>query len=305
MTQVGLMFEGQDGLNWTRWFGILRTAEAMGYQCVFRSDHFTNASGEDLDSLELWTSLTYAASHTQKIEFGPLVTPITFRHPAITLRNAAAVDDLSGGRLILGMGAGWQAREHRKFGVPFYDVPTRHAMLSEALELVKLLLENDQHVSFTGKYFSLDEAVLLPRPSRKIPILIGGNGLTKTLPLVAQYADEWNAVFITLENYRERAVRLNELLAEEGRAANSVKRSLMTEVIYARDDAALKKRLEGRDMAAIESRGIIVGTGQAVVDQLGKWVDAGIERFMLQWLDQDNLQGIEHMAADVLPHFHK
>src|SRR5574341_1760325 len=118
MMQIGLMIEGQDGLNWSRWQRILQAAEDLGFQCVFRSDHFTNASPPDKDALELWVSLTYAAGHTQRIEFGSLVCPVTFRHPAMTVRMAAAVDDLSGGRLVLGLGVGGQEREHTKFGAP-------------------------------------------------------------------------------------------------------------------------------------------------------------------------------------------
>ena len=114
MTQIGIMIEGQEGLNWPRWKRILQTAEDCGYQSVFRSDHFTNPVGEDKDSLELWISLAYAASHTKSIEFGPLVAPITFRHPSMNVRYAASIDDLSGGRLVYGMGAGWQDREHQE-----------------------------------------------------------------------------------------------------------------------------------------------------------------------------------------------
>src|SRR5882724_10262736 len=99
MTQIGIMLEGQQGLNWTRWPRLLKAAEDFGYQCVFRSDHFVDVNPPDKDSLELWVSLTYAASHTSRIEFGPLVSPITFRHPAMTARVAAGIDDLSGGRL--------------------------------------------------------------------------------------------------------------------------------------------------------------------------------------------------------------
>jgi F420-dependent oxidoreductase-like protein len=307
--QIGLMIEGQDGLHWGRWKALLQTAEDCGYQCVFRSDHFTNASGEDKDSLELWASLTYAASHTSRLEFGPLVTPVTFRHPAMTVRQAAAVDDLSNGRLVLGMGAGWQEREHRKFSVPFYDFPTRFAMFTEALELTQRLWESDSPVYMNGQYFSLEEATLLPRPERKppAPILIGGNGEKRTLPLVAQYAQEWNAVFIDRPTYRLRSQHLDGLLAERGRPANSVKRSLMTQVIYSRDEASLKAKLVRYGVSGEPSEGRvqIVGNGAAVVDQLGQWVEAGIQRFMLQWLELDNLEEIEHLAADILPHFHQ
>lgn len=309
MAQIGLMIEGQNGLNWENWQNILQIAEETGYQCVFRSDHFTNASGDDLDSLELWTSLTYAASQTKRIEFGPLVTPVTFRHPAMTVRYANAVHTLSGGRLVLGMGAGWQEREHKKFGIPFYDFNTRYAMFKDALEVTVRLLHSDTPVSFSGTHFSLDEAILLPRPNPVggPPILIGGNGPTKTLPLVAAYADEWNAVFIDRPTYRERAQLLDQLLQEHGRKPEAVKRSLMTRVIYNQNEADLKKRLSemNRSVEELTARGIIVGTGSAVVDQIGQWVEAGVERFMLQWLELDDLAGIEAMAKDVLPHFHR
>lgn len=309
MAQIGIMIEGQHDLNWARWKRLLQAAEDFGYQCVFRSDHFTNANPPDYDSLELWVSLTYAATHTKKIEFGPLVTPVTFRHPSITVRMAAQVDDLSGGRLVLGMGAGWQEREHRLFGVPFYDVPTRFEMLADALEMTQQLLHSDTPVTFKGKHFSLDEAILLPRPERKggPPILIGGRGPKRTLPLAAKYADEWNTGAMPLEQFKERNALLNQLLDERGRSRQSVKRSLMTQVVYEPSDAELSARLAGKPSAAelITDRGLIVGTGSAVVDQIGAWVEAGIERFMLQWMDFDNIDDLEKMARDVLPHFHQ
>lgn len=312
MTQIGLMFEGQDGLNWGRWQRILQSAEDLGYQCVFRSDHFTNPDLPDKDSLELWVSLTYAASHTKRIEFGSLVAPTTFRHPSMTVRMATAVDDLSNGRLILGLGAGWQDREHHNFGIPFYDVPTRYDMLVDALEITTRLRDSDEAVSYTGKHYSLDGAILLPRPQRHTPLLIGGNGPTKTLPLAAKYADEWNGVFLSPADYRERSTRLNELLEANGRKPESLKRSLMIQVVYGKDDAALKQKVEkwfaARNSSGtvedIIQRGLIVGTGAGVTDQIGKYVDAGVERFMLQWIDQDNIADMENMAKDILPHFH-
>ncbi len=310
MTQIGIMIEGQDGLNWTRWKRILQAAEDFGYQCVFRSDHFTNPNPPDKDSLELWVSLTYAASHTQRIEFGPCVAPVTFRHPSMTVRMAAQVDDLSEGRLILGMGAGWQDREHHNFGIPFYDFTTRYEMLEDALEITSQLLESDSPVTYQGKHFSLDEAILLPRPQRKTPIMIGGKGPKRTIPLVAQYADEWNGVFISLEDYRDRTQLLNELLRENGRDPGSVKRSLMTQIIFGKDDAALDARLaaRGHDRSKVDeliARGLIVGTPSAVIDQLGAFAEAGVERFALQWIDLDDIDGLEQVARDVLPHFHQ
>ncbi|MBI5667252.1 MAG: TIGR03560 family F420-dependent LLM class oxidoreductase [Chloroflexi bacterium] len=313
MVQIGLMIEGQDGLNWPRWRRLLQAAEDLGFQCLFRSDHFTNAGPPDKDSLELWVSLAYAADHTRRIEFGCLVTPITFRHPAIIARMAAGVDDLSNGRLVLGLGAGWNEREHHNFGVPFYDVNTRFAMLEDGLEVVTRLLRSDAPVSFSGEYFSLHDAILLPRPQRPggPPILIGGNGPIRTLPLAAKYADEWNGVFIPVETYRERSALLETLLRQNGREPGSVKRSLMTQLIFGRDDAALREKLEARlawgNSATADdliARGLIVGTAGAVLEQLGRFAEAGVERFMLQWLEQDNIADLELIARDVLPQFH-
>lgn len=308
MTQIGIMIEGQNGLNWPRWKAVLQTAEDCGYQCVFRSDHFTNASGDDVDSLELWVSLTYAASHTRRIELGPLVTPTTFRHPAMTLRMAAQVDDLSGGRLVLGMGAGWQEREHKKFGIPFYDFTRRYEMLAEALEMTRRLYDSDKPVFFEGKHFKLDDALLLPRPSRPggPPILIGGKGPKKTLPLAAKYAREWNGVFIGLNEYREKNALLNDLLAKEGRKSGDVKRSLMTQVIYGRSNAEVQTKLGQRNTDEMWARnGIMAGTGSQIVDRIAQFAEIGVERFMLQWLNLDDIAGMEAMAKEVLPHFHE
>lgn len=313
--QIGLMLEGQDGLNWERWQRLLRTVEDSGYQCLFRSDHFTNPNGPDKDSLELWVSLTYAASHTSRMEFGPLVAPTTFRHPSMTARMAAQVDDLSGGRLVLGLGAGWQEREHTKFGIPFYDFSTRFEMLTDALEITHRLFKSEEHVSYDGSYFSLNEALLLPRPQRAggPPILVGGNGPKRTLPLTAKYAEEWNALFLNKEDCKERNALLDDLLRENGREPSSVKRSMMTGTVFARDDAELARKIDaigqraGKAFTAddLRARGLIVGTPGAWVDQIGALVEeAGVQRLMLQWMEMDDIDGIETVARDVLPHFH-
>ena len=307
MTQIGIMIEGQEGLNWPRWKRILQTAEDCGYQCVFRSDHFTNPVGEDKDSLELWISLAYAASHTKSIEFGPLVAPITFRHPSMNVRYAASIDDLSGGRLVYGMGAGWQDREHQKFGIPFHDFSTRYQMLEEALDLTRRLLQSDAPSDFQGEYYSLEDAILLPRPARSggPPILIGGNGPKKTLPLVARFAHEWNAVYIDLETYKERRALLGEYLVAEGRAADDMKYSLMTRVIYRPTQAQLDSVLHANGITddTLREGKMIIGTANEVIDQISARVEAGVERFMLQWMELDDMENLELLARDVLPQF--
>ena len=304
MIQVGLMVEGQAGLTWTRWRRLLEAAEGLGFPYVFRSDHFISAE-PGRESLEAWISLTYAATCTQRIEFGTLVTPITFRHPSLIARMASSIDDLSGGRLVLGMGMGWNAREHRQFGIPFPPPSTRRAMLEDGLEIITRLLRNSEPVTCRGAHFSTEDAVLVPPPQRRggPPILIGGNGPKFTLPLAARYADEWNADFLSPSDYRERNLLLNDLLNEVGRDPSSVRRSLMTQLIFARSDAEFRDKL-ARDpkletKLAEDIR--IVGTPTQVVDRIGVYADAGVQRFMLQWLDLDDLDGLESFAQTVLP----
>lgn len=303
---IGLMIEGQDGLNWDRWRAILAAAEELGFTHVFRSDHFTNPNPPDKDSLEAWVSLTHAATATERIQFGPLVSPVTFRHPSILARMAAQVDDLSGGRLTLGLGAGWQDREHHNFGIPFPPTTVRYEMLVDYLEVVTRLLWSDDPVTYEGTHFSLHDAILLPRPRRKNgpPILIGGNGEKRTIPLAAKYAEEWNGVFLTPERFREKCEVLNRQLDEIGRPRERVRRSLMVGTAFAPDEGSLQSKLQTRRVESVDEareRGIVAGTPPMWVEQLRAYRDAGVQRIMLQWLEQDNIEGIEMVAREVVP----
>lgn len=304
MLEVAIMIEGQNGLTWPRWQTLARRVEDLGFVGLYRSDHFTNAAPPDLDSLELWVSLTWLASHTKRIEFGPLVSPVSFRHPAFTARMAAAVDDLSGGRLTLGMGAGWQEREHALFGFDLLPPGERFNRFEEGLEVVTRLLRQPQPVDFAGRYYQLRTASLLPRPLRLggPPILIGGNGAKRTPDLVARYAAEWNAIFLTPDGFREANQRIDAALAAHGRAPESLRRSMMTGLRFGRTDAELNAKLtaRGQDAAQLRARGVVVGTGSAVRDQLDALAEAGLQRIMLQWLDLDDLPGLEALAKAVL-----
>lgn len=302
---VAIMIEGQNGLNWPRWQRMAEAVEDLGFAGLFRSDHYTNPNPPDKDSLELWVSLTWLADRTERLEFGPLVTPVSFRHPSMTARMAAAVDDLSGGRLRLGVGAGWQAREHHNYGWDLLDIPGRFDRFEEGLEVITRLVHSDEPVDFEGEYYALHDAILLPRPQQAggPPIVIGGNGMQRTLPLAARYADEWNGVFITPDGYAKRNERLDQLLEEQGRRPDAVRRSVMTNVTFGRDDAELKKKLDERGRTAEELRehGVIAGTGAEIVDQIEAYAEAGAYRIMLQWLDLDDLDGLEALAKTVLP----
>ncbi len=302
--EIAIMIEGQNGLNWARWQRMATAVEDLGFVGLYRSDHYTNMNPPDLDSLELWVSLTWLASHTSRIEFGPLVSPVSFRNPTMTARMATAVDDLSNGRLTLGLGAGWQEREHHNYGWDLLDIPGRFARFEEGLQIIQHLLQNDKPLDFAGQYYQLHEAVNLPRPQRPggPPLLIGGNGPKRTLPLAARYAAEWNGVYISPVVFAERCALLDELLVGYGRKPQDVRRSLMAGCWFGQTDAAVQTKLDARSLTLAEAHqhGLAVGTASQIVDQLGSWAEAGVQRIMLQWLDLDDLDGLEALAQAVL-----
>jgi F420-dependent oxidoreductase-like protein len=308
MVEVAIMIEGQNGLTWKRWQRIAKLVDEMGFVGLFRSDHYTNANPPDMDSLELWTSLTWLASHTKKIEFGPLVSPVSFRHPTMTARMATAVDDLSSGRLVLGLGAGWQEREHTNYGWDLLEVPQRFNRFGEALEIITHLLKKETPITYNGDYYRLKEAVLLPRPTRVKgpPILIGGNGPRRTLPLVAKFADEWNCIYLSIPRFKDLNDQLDKMLQKFGRQSNDVRRSLMIGCVFGHDQADLAEKVAIRTQGKRTPQELVdndfpVGTADQIVHQLGRWKEAGIYRIMLQWLDLDDIDGLEALAKDVLP----
>ena len=246
----------------------------------------------------MWVSLTWLASNTQRIEFGPLVSPVSFRDPVFTARTALQVDDLSGGRLRLGLGAGWNEREHHNFGYDLLDTDERFDRFREGLEVITRLMDSDQPVDFAGQYYRLNGAVLLPRPQRPggPPVVIGGNGPKRTLPMVVQYADEWNAVYLTPERLRELNQHLDALLQEAGRKPEEVRRTIMAGIVFGKDERQFRERLGGRNADDLRKRGLVVGDPGAVADQLARLGEAGAARVMLQWLDQDDLDGLEALA---------
>lgn len=314
---LGIMLEGQEGLNWGRWRWYARRVEELGFESLWRSDHFFSLMGRtERDALETWVSLADLAGRTSRIRFGPLVCSMTFRHPALLARMAAAVDDLSGGRLVLGVGAGWNVPEHEAFGIPFPPVGTRMAMLEEGIQVIKALWTGEK-VSFTGKHFTLKDAELHPTPAQHPgpPILVGGSGERRTLQIVARHADEWNAVNPTLDQYRQKLAVLERHCATEGRDPAGIKRSLMLAFIIGRDATEIRRRVEGLQRVLlplaelpaeqvpeiVRARGWLVGTPAEVVEQLRAFAALGVSRVMLQHHNQEDDAVLDLIAEEILP----
>ncbi|MCA9851589.1 MAG: LLM class F420-dependent oxidoreductase [Dehalococcoidia bacterium] len=313
---LGVMIEGQEGLNWDRWRRIIRTTEDLGFESLFRSDHFFSLSGpHDRDALETFISFVLVAEESSRIRFGPLVSSMTFRHPSLLARMAAQIDLLSGGRFILGMGAGWNVPEHEAFGLPFPPVRERMDRLEEGIQVVRALW-GDGPVSFDGRYYQLKDAECFPKPAQSpAPILVGGSGEKRTLRIVAKYADEWNAVGQTVEGYQHK----NEVLLGHcdavGRDASTIRRSMMCGFVIGRDEDGVRAHLArigealpmltrgnpDEVLEGVRNRGWLVGTTSEVVEQIKQREELGIQRIMLQHHAQADFDTLELIAKDVLP----
>ncbi len=249
---------------------------------------FINLAGREYPTHRVWS----------------LVTPFSFRHPAFTARMASAVEDLSGGRLTLGLGAGWQDREHHLFGFDLREPKTRFDRFEEGMEVLTQLLQNAEPVTFEGVYFQIRGAILLPRPQKHggPRILVGGNGGKRTMSNVVCYASEWNCVMLAPPEFSRLNKRLTELLTEAGKELGSVRRSMMTNCVFGKNDNALNEKFtaRGKTVKQLQQRGVVASSSGAVVEQLQELEQAGLQRIMLQWLDLDDLDGLKALAKAVL-----
>jgi alkanesulfonate monooxygenase SsuD/methylene tetrahydromethanopterin reductase-like flavin-dependent oxidoreductase (luciferase family) len=317
MVALSVQIEMANGLSWARWKRLVAEVDRLGYRGLYCCDHFLPGGGGYADSVEIYTAFTYLADHSDRLEFGPLVSPVSFRDPINLIRQAMALDDLSGGRFVLGVGAGWMEREHAMFGYELGDRATRMARLAEALAIMDLLGRHEEPVSHSGRFYRLQEARLLPRSPRPggPRLLVGGAGPKRTLPLTARYADAWNTGGRSPDAYREASELLDELLVRAGRQPGDVRRTLMQQVICYRGEADLGRRLRhvaapqpgatpAATLAALRERSphVIAGTPAEVIDQIGAYAAAGVEEIMVQRLDLDDIEGLQIIAEDVAPH---
>jgi F420-dependent oxidoreductase-like protein len=309
--KVGIMIEGQEGLTWDRWFRLAQAAEDLGYESLCRSDHLTGLGGASKrPSLETWTSLTALALRTKRIRFGPMVSPLTFYHPALLAKMAATVDTLSGGRLDLGLGAGWNEHEHAMFGVPFLTVKDRLDRLEAGARLIRSL-EKGQPVTLKQPHFPLEKAESFPLPfNGRYRIVIGGRGEKRTLKIVAEFADEWNVTRVDIPGFVQKRSVLAEHCRAFGRDPDGITRSLMIPCAIGRDSAEVGKRIAAvraifpalpADEAAWHAASFLAGSPERIVADLKAWKQAGLQRVLLQTLDQEDLPGLELFAREVMP----
>ena len=309
--RLALMIEGQEGLTWDRWRRLARTAEEGGFESLFRSDHLTGLFGDSRrPSLDLWASLTWLATATSRIRFGPLVAPLTFHHPALLAKRAAAVAELGNGRLDLGIGAGWHEGEHRMFGIPFPPLKERVDRLECGARTIRALWQGKK-ATLTQPYYPLVDAESYPLPpGGRVPLIIGARGERRTLAIAAAHADEWNITRVTFDDYAAKRRVLDAHCAAAGRDAGAIARSLMVPVIVGRTGAELAARHTRaraifprvpEDEVSWRAAGFLYGTPERVVIDLKRWESLGVQRVMLQMLDMEDDVAIDLLAREVVP----
>jgi alkanesulfonate monooxygenase SsuD/methylene tetrahydromethanopterin reductase-like flavin-dependent oxidoreductase (luciferase family) len=309
--RVGVMIEGQEGLTWERWLALVHAAEDLGYESLCRSDHLTSLSGEaKRPSLETWTSLTVLATRTQRIRFGPMVSPVTFYHPALLAKMAVALDTLSLGRLDLGIGAGWSEHEHTMFGIPMPAIGERLDRLECAVAHIRALGAG-QPVILNQQYYPLRRAESYPLPSHgRIRLVVGGRGEKRTLRIAAEFADEWNCTRVDVAGFTHKRQVLADHCRLFKRDPETIVRSLMVPMAIGRDRDEVAARIAvaravfpalPEDEAGWRAASFLVGAPQQIGEAIQEWQQAGVQRVLLQMLDQEDIPALELFARTVLP----
>jgi alkanesulfonate monooxygenase SsuD/methylene tetrahydromethanopterin reductase-like flavin-dependent oxidoreductase (luciferase family) len=306
------MVEGQESVSWDEWVALAETCERAGLEGLFRSDHYASVFGiEGRGSLDAWATITALSALTTRIRLGTMVSPSTFRHPSEIAKVATTADHVSGGRIELGLGAGWSESEHRAFGFPFYDTPTRVKLFAEQLEIIHRQWTEDTF-SFAGEHYTLEDCQALPRPLQRPrpPLIVGGAAKPGTVGPAVRFADEYNTTYPTPDQARERRARVVEACERADRDPASMTFSIMTGIVGT-DRAELLERAartmgrtgETGDPAAwLEAQlaeGWIAGTVDEVAAQMAALADAGVERFFLQHLDHSDLATVELLGGEV------
>ena len=304
------MIEGQEGVTWPQWLALAEACEQHGISTLFRSDHYLNLGGNlAKGSLDAWATLSGLAAVTTKLRLGTMVSPATFRHPSELAKVVATADQISGGRIDLGLGAGWHEPEHTAYGFTFPPVKDRMDVLEEQLQIV-LGNWSDGPFSFEGDHYRLTALEAEPKPVQKPhpPVIMGGIAGPRAARLAAAYADEYNTVFATPDDIRDRKGRIDAACERVGRQPMPF--SLMTTVIIGSDDQDLRRR--AATVAAIHDQdgdaliddpppGWVVGLIEPAAEQLRGLAAAGVARVMCQHLAHDDVEFVELLGGHVAP----
>ena len=294
--------EPQQGASYDDLLRVARCAEDAGYDAFFRSDHYL-AMGDvhgRPGPTDAWITLAGLARDTSRIRLGTLVTAATFRAPARLAVAVAQVDQMSGGRVELGLGTGWFEEEHLAFGLPFPSLAERFERFEEQLEILSGLWTSDGPFSFEGKHYRLHDNPALVRPVQSpLPLIIGGGGARRTPRLAAQYATEFNMPFASVEDRAAQFGNVRKAAEETGR---SLVLSAAQVLCMGRDDAEVRRRAEaiGRDPGELRENGL-GGTPDQVVEKLGRFAEVGATRMYLQVLDLADLDQLDLVASAVAP----
>jgi alkanesulfonate monooxygenase SsuD/methylene tetrahydromethanopterin reductase-like flavin-dependent oxidoreductase (luciferase family) len=274
--RVALMIEGQEGVSWDQWVALAQAAEDAQLDGLFRSDHYKSiVRGDPAGSLDAWATLAGLAAVTTTIRLGTMVSPVTFRRVSILAKLATTVDHISGGRVELGLGAGWYEAEHEAYGLAF---PPQRERLDEL----------DRQLAEVVRQWTADDGIW-PKPKQqpRPPIIVGGGAKPRTVAAAVAHADEYNTVWPTVDEARERKQRLDDAARAAGR--EPLRFSMMTSCVVARDHDELARRLEA--LHALTGSGpVISGTVDEVVEQLRAYEEAGVERAMLQHLVHEDVE---------------
>ncbi|MGW3989608.1 LLM class F420-dependent oxidoreductase [Streptomyces sp. NPDC004830] len=294
--------EPQQGATYDTLLAVAKATEDLGFDAFFRSDHYLRMGNVDglPGPTDAWITLAGLARETRRIRLGTLMTAGTFRLPGVLAIQVAQVDQMSGGRIELGLGAGWFEEEHKAYGIPFPK--EKFARLEEQLAIVTGLwaTEAGKTFDFHGTYYDLTESPALPKPAqRKIPVLVGGHGPTRTPRLAARYADEFNMPFASVEDSERQFARVRAAAEEAGRG-DALTYSNALVVCVGRDDREVARRAAaiGREVDELKLNGL-AGSPAEVVDKIGRYAEAGSSRVYLQVLDLHDLDHLELISAQV------
>jgi alkanesulfonate monooxygenase SsuD/methylene tetrahydromethanopterin reductase-like flavin-dependent oxidoreductase (luciferase family) len=275
--RINLMVEGQEGVTWTQWIALAEAVEDAGLEGLFRSDHYRSIGNDDeAGSLDAWTTLAGLAARTNRIRLGTMVSPVTFRPVSVLAKSVATVDHISNGRVELGIGAGWFEAEHETYGFDFMTTRARLDELDRQLEEVTR--------QWTDAPDIWPKPVQQPHP----PVIVGGTAKPRTVRAAVQWADEYNTVFASVDEARERKRILDEAAREAGR--DPLRYSLMTGCVVGRDEAELSDRLKRFKAISASDAPPISGTVDQVVEQLRAYEQVGVERVMLQHLVHEDVE---------------